>query len=296
MTTDERQPTVASATNEACRKLREAGIESPRLTAQLLVAHTLGWERVRVLSHGEEPLAPASVQKIAELVRRRSQAVPLQHLTGRQEFFGLEFEVGPDVLVPRPETEILVEKALELSHSVDPGPLVFADVGTGSGCIAVAMAHALERARGWAVDISAAALRVARGNAGRHGVGARVNFVRSDLLDGFRDAPVFDLVLSNPPYVPLRDAGTLAAEVRDHEPHVALFGGDTGLDIYRRLIPQAFSRLKPEGTLVLEIGIGMTPDVCGLLENSGFMVTEVATDLQSIPRCIVSQIKKGVRS
>ncbi len=155
-------PTVGSVLQRAVHDLRQAGVESPRLTAELLVGHVLGWDRVRVLSHGEAPVDPEAADAIAALVRRRCGSVPLQHLTGRQEFYGLDFEVGPAVLIPRPETEILVEKAAKLSHSVAPGPVVFADVGTGSGCIAVCVAHAAPAARGWGVDISSAALAVAQ--------------------------------------------------------------------------------------------------------------------------------------
>jgi release factor glutamine methyltransferase len=293
MPTDERHPTVSSVMNQACRELREAGVESPRLTAELLVAHVLGWERVRVLAHGEETLTRAAADTIAALVRRRSASVPLQHLTGRQEFFGLDFEVGPDVLVPRPETEILVEKALQLSHSVAPGPLVFADVGTGSGCIAISVAYALPGARGWGIDISAAALAVARRNAARHGVAARVGLLQSDLLERFAVGPVFDLLLSNPPYVALADAEALSPEVRQHEPHLALFAGECGLDVYERLVPQAAACLRPGGALLLELGIGMHETVSGLVERAGLHVDEVADDLRGIPRCVIARRAHG---
>ncbi len=278
---------------QACRDLIAAEVASPRLTAELLVAHVLGWDRVRVLSHNDERLDDAAADAVAELVRRRCGSVPLQYLTGRQEFFGLEFEVSPDVLVPRPETEILVENAVNLAHSVAPGGAVFADVGTGSGCIAVSVAHALPEALGWAIDISAAALAVARRNGVRHGVAERVGLAQSDLLESFPDRPVFDLVLSNPPYVAVRDAECLPRDVREHEPGVALFGGESGLEIYERLIPQSALRLKPEGRLLLEVGAGMRDPVVGLLSSGGFSVDAVLDDLQGIPRCIIARRSHG---
>ncbi len=285
--------TVGSVLKRAVHALREAGVESPRLTAELLVAHVLGWDRVRVLSHGEVPVDARTADAVAELVGHCCGCVPLQHLTGSQEFYGLAFEVGPAVLIPRPETEILVEKATQLAHSVAPGPVVFADVGTGSGCIAVCVAHALPAARGWAVDISSAALAFARRNAARHGVAERVAFARADLLESFPTRPVFDLVLSNPPYVARRDAENLPRMVRDQEPHVALFGGETGLEVYERLVPQAAPRLKPGGSLVLEIGAGMLGAVSRLLQGAAFSVEEVVNDLQAIPRCIVARRQHG---
>jgi release factor glutamine methyltransferase len=196
-------------------------------------------------------------------------------------------------LIPRPETEILVEKVVRLAHSeMRPEPR-FVDVGTGSGCIAVAIAAELPGACGWGIDISTDALAVARQNAARHQVAGRTTFVCADLLECFSTRPVFDFVVSNPPYVALRDALRLDRMVREHEPRHALFGGEAGLDVYRRLIPQAAGRLNPRGRLVMELGAGMYREVAGIVERAKLVVEAVLDDLQGIPRCIVARRGDG---
>src|ERR1019366_9152770 len=232
-------------------------------------------------------LDPAARDQYFSSIARRASGVPTQHLTGHQEFWGLDFEVTPDVLIPRPETEHLIEVALErLGVPAGPGAprrnaaLRIADVGTGSGCIAVALAHELPGARVAATDISAAALEVARRNAGRHSVSARIDFIQSNLLDVFlhqspflsaRGKPAtshqphsFDLIASNPPYIGREEAATLPREVRDHEPEAALFAGETGTDIYAPLIAQAAMLVKPAGILVLELGYNSAEHVLQL--------------------------------
>jgi release factor glutamine methyltransferase len=228
----------------------------------------------------------------AELVRRRAAGEPLQYITGAQEFYGRLFHVTPEVLIPRPETEILVEKVVALAHSEGLQALRFADVGTGSGCIAVSIACALPGARGVALDISAEALRIARANAHRHDVADRIHFVCGDLFECIAPAPGFDFVASNPPYV-AQDAGDLPSLVRDHEPHVALFGGESGIDVYRRLIPSAAVRVKPGGRLIFETGTGMAPALMSMVREAGLTVEAVLDDLQAIPRCIVARRTNG---
>ncbi len=206
-----------------------------------------------------------------------------------REFFGLPFLVTPAVLIPRPETEVLVEKALLLARGLKAARIGFVDVGAGSGCIAVSFAHQEPRARGWAADISLEALEVAHENAGRNSVLDRLGFVCGDLLTCFRPLQHFDFILSNPPYVAGRDAETLPAEVRDHEPETALFSGDSGMDVYSRLIPQAAGRLVGGGYLLLEVGAGMAEAVSVLAAQEGLYVESVEKDLQGIPRCVVAR-------
>jgi release factor glutamine methyltransferase len=284
----QRGDTIWTALNRAGDEFRAAGVDAPRLTAEVLLAHVLGWERARILAHLHDPLATAAREHFRVLARRRAGGEPLQYLTGRQEFYGLSFHVTPAVLIPRPETEILVEKALTLTRQ-RKGPVHFVDVGTGSGCIAIAVAHELPAATGRAIDISADALAVAQENARRLGVQGRVAFVRSDLLACFPRRPLFDLILSNPPYVAGADLAILPGLVRNHEPLTALLGGESGLETYRRLIRQAATRLAAPGHLLLEVGDGQAGDVAALIRQAGLVLDEIVKDLQGIPRCIVAR-------
>lgn len=268
-------------------------MESPALTADLLLGLTLGWDRVRILSHTEDSVPEEAWHRMQDLVCRRAKGEPLQYLTGEKEFYGLVFQVTPDVLIPRPETEILVEKALELIRSTSLPRTRFADIGAGSGCIAISVAHDIPSAIGWAVDSSAAALRVARRNARRHGVNERILLVHADLLGCFPPKPCLDFILCNPPYVAFEDCDSLPSEVRDHEPHEALFGGRSGLDIYRRLIPEVSSRLLSGGYLLLELGAGQAMRVGQLVEAEGLSLEMLVNDLQGIPRCLVGQKRPG---
>jgi release factor glutamine methyltransferase len=222
--------------------------------------------------HGRELMA---------LVERRKAGEPIQYITGETEFYGLPFRVTPDVLIPRPETEHLVEKALELAARFEHPRIV--DVGTGSGAIAVALARKLPQAHITAVDISGAALDVARENADRNVVSDRIRFLQGDLLAPVGDER-FDILVSNPPYVPQVDRDSLSVEVRDHEPALALFAGEDGLDVYLRLIPSAFAVLESGGYLLLEIGFGQSVAVAALLKQAGFDGIEFIPDLQGIPR------------
>ena len=259
---------VRGALKEGMARLRAANVPSHTLTAELLLMDALGRDRAWMYAHPEEPLDAAGAEKYFALIARRTAGEPTQYLTGKQEFWGLEFEVTPAALIPRPETEHVVEVALErlgargiridMATGAPSPPLRIADVGTGSGCLAVALAYELPHAEVFATDISAAALEVAKRNAVRHSISERVHFVECDLLTallatGISDAARpddvselrFDLIVSNPPYVALNEAAMLAREVRDHEPHTALFGGAEGVEIYARLIEQAGSLLRP---------------------------------------------------
>ncbi len=240
----------------AARRLRDAGIDAADAGADVdvLARHVLGWDRARLLAHRRDAIPPAFIEPFTALVDRRADRVPVAYLTGTREFYGLDFEVTPDVLIPRPETELAVEAALEaLAAPGSSGRAV--DVGTGSGCIAVAIAATRPDAAVVAVDRSRAALAVARRNARRHGVDDRVALVAGDLLTALSPRRPVDVVVSNPPYVPDRSAD-VAPDVARHEPASALYAGADGLDVVRRLLAGTARLLRPGGRLVIEIGIG----------------------------------------
>ncbi len=257
-----------------------------RLDAETLLLHVLGKDKAWLMAHPEEEIPAAEAGRYAKLLERRYRGEPIQYITGETEFYGLDFRVTPDVLIPRPETEHLVETVLRVAAGFQAPRIV--DIGTGSGAIAIALAHHLPNAAITAIDISRSALGVARQNAEPNGVYDRIRFLEGDLL-----APVagqqFEIVASNPPYVPAIDRASLAVEVRDHEPALALFAGDDGLGIYRRLIPAAFAALVPGGYLALEIGYGQSTAVGELLGDAGFDQIEFFSDLQNIPRVALAQ-------
>jgi release factor glutamine methyltransferase len=285
--------TVGEARSWAFGELLKAGVRSAALSADLLLGFTLGWDRVRIISHTEQLIAEDRWNHYKTLVARHASSEPLHYITGEREFYGLSFRVTPAVLIPRPETEILVEKTIELmrSHS---SPARFVDVGTGSGCIAVSIANAVPSCTGWAVDISDDALEIARENAVRHGVADRIQFIRGDLLECFLAAPRFDFILSNPPYVALQECDNLPPDVRNFEPHLALFGGESGLEIYSRLIPGVPSHLVPEGYLLVESGAGQAEQIREIAESAGLSFEIILNDLQGIPRCLVARkISRG---
>lgn len=278
--------TVTRLLQEATARLRAAGAPSPEHDAELLLRHVLGWDRGRVVTEASSSLSPGDEARFRALVGERAARKPLQHITGRQWFWRHEFLVTPDVLIPRPETELIVEAALDLLRAVQT-PLIV-DVGTGSGCIALSLAAERPDAEIVAVDVSPAALRVATHNRARLGLEARVRLVEGDLLEPVREwAGRVDLVASNPPYV--NEGYSLSPEVGEHEPMVALFPPGEGFSVYRRLVPQAFDVLRPGGSLLLEVGRGMADEVKQLCESAGFAVPRVIADLQAIPRTLVAR-------
>jgi release factor glutamine methyltransferase len=280
--------TIAASKTHIIAELKKANVESPELTADLLIGFVLGWDRVRVLSHPEHILEESARDLLWNLVSRRIQREPLQYLTGEQEFFGYSFRVTPDVLIPRPETELLVEQALGLIQE-RAMPVRFADIGTGTGCISVAILREVPFAFCYAIDRSVAALRIAKENALRHQVNHRIAWIGSDLLECLPRRGFLDLILSNPPYVPLKDFDSLSPEVREFEPHQALFAGERGLDVYVRLIPECLPRLVPGGFLLLELGAGQVEAVGRFVEEAGFFLKTVVNDLRGIPRCLIAQ-------
>ena len=261
-----------------------------RLDAEALLLHLTGKNRAWLLTHAANPFGGCTATQYAALLQRRLRGEPIQYITGACEFYGLPFRVTPAVLIPRPETEHLVDTAIQLRMGApglasEPWEGSILDIGTGSGAIAIALAHHLPQARVTAIDLSTSALALAQENAKHNGVFVR--FLQGDLL-----APVagetFDLIVSNPPYVADTDLATLDPEVRDFEPHAALFAGPDGLAVYRRLIPAAFAALTPGGWLVLEIGYGQSESVPALCAAAGFHRIATTPDLQGIPRVVAA--------
>jgi release factor glutamine methyltransferase len=287
----DRKMTVAEALAWAGARLGAAGVDSPEHDAEVLLRHVLGWDRARVVVEARTALATADEAAFRGLIEERAGRRPLQHLTGRQWFWRHEFVVSSDVLVPRPETELLVEEALARLAQLPaaPAPLV-ADVGTGSGCIALSVAAERPAAEVVAIDVSAEALMVARANTARLGLEARVRLVQGDLLAPLADRfGSVDLVVSNPPYVDPAAREALPPEVRFHDPPLALFPPGDACAVYRRLVPQAFAALRPGGALLLEIGEGMAEEVARLCASAGLAVERVVPDLRSIPRVVCAR-------
>ncbi len=319
---------VRTALKQGIHLLREARVPSDTLAAELLLLHVTCRDRTWLYAHPEEILDSQILDSYFALLRRRTAGEPTQHLTGKQEFWGLEFEVTPDVLIPRPETEHLIEVALdrlavrELRAARDPKltgeGLKIVDIGTGSGCIAIALAKELPAATIYATDISPSALAVAQRNADRLGFQSRITFLESNLLSVFSNvgaryivpvlgnqpspshsshqspvtnhqSPLFDLIISNPPYIGRKETTTLPIEVRDHEPASALYGGEEGYELYGQLIPEAALHLKPRGLLVLELGHDSFPAVRPLLETSQWTNVHVTNDLAGIPRVLSAE-------
>jgi release factor glutamine methyltransferase len=256
--------------------------------AELLLLYVLGLDRATLLAYPTRPLTEPQIGLYEDAIARRLRHEPIQYITGQQEFFGLQLKVTTATLIPRPETEHLVEGVLERISADQPVRIL--DIGTGTGAIALALAAHLPQAEITAIDLSAEALEVARENAAAHGLEARVRFLQSDLLTGLPQkdqTAAFDAIVSNPPYIPESDRAELHPQVRDYEPALALFAGNLGLDIYGRLIPQAHTALKPGGLLALEIGHGQKDALAVLLErwrNVAFL-----DDLQQIPRVAIAQ-------
>jgi release factor glutamine methyltransferase len=281
--------TVHSRVAAARDRLRQAGLSHHEadLGARLLAEHLLGWDTARFFTSAGDPEPDGFGDRYEALVARRASREPLAYITGRQEFWDLAFEVSGDVLIPRPETELIVEAALEL-FPAPAAPLAIADACTGSGCLAVALAHERPSAHIVATDISSAALDVARRNAARYGVEPRVTFVRTDVLESVRGP--FDLIVANPPYVQAGDRPGLQPEVRDYEPAVALFGGVKGMDIVARLVEQASTRLRAGACVIFEFGFGQDMAVEQLISDApGLTMVGLRRDLQGIARTAIAR-------
>jgi len=276
---------------------KQRGADTPRLDAELLLAHALGCQRIDLYTSFHRVPDEAQRAEFRRLVSARAAGTPVAYLLQTREFFSLEFRVTADVLIPRPETELLVVRLLELARrrdaTADRQPLEIADVGTGSGCIAVSAARHLPDARITAIDISPAALAVARENALRHEVAERIELVESDLFSAVDPRRRFDFVVSNPPYVGQHEIDQLAPEVRDHEPRVALVAGPRGTEVIERLIPQAAERLRPGGHLLMEINPMLHEQIVELFEARPELHTgPTIRDLARLPR-VVEAVKRA---
>ena len=290
---------IRTALKEGIARLRAAHVPSDTLAAELLLLHAIGRDRTWIYAHPEHELSHSEQHEYLALLQKRATGVPTQHLTGRQEFWGLEFEVNSSVLIPRPETEHVIEVALDrlALREVQAGRppknegkgLRIADIGTGSGCIAIGLSKELPEAMIWAADVSREALEVARRNAERLGFAKRIELVESNLFSAIGEKASFDLIVSNPPYVGRHTAETLSREVREHEPEIALYGGEQGYEFYGELILEAARHLKPGGLLVMELGYDSLAAVRPLLEGPEWTNVGVTNDLAGIARVIAAE-------
>lgn len=277
---------VAEVLKSATARLEAGGIDNPRLDAEILLAHVLKWRRLKLYVDAEKKLPLENILRFNELITRRLEKIPVAYLTGTRDFMGLSFAVDGNVLIPRPETEILTELVGEHLRRLD-NP-IFADLGVGSGAICVSILKFVKTARACAVDISAAALDVAKFNAQKFFVDDRAEFFCGDL---FAPLPgkIFDAIVSNPPYIPTRELETLQAEVQ-REPKLALDGGDDGLNFYRRIINDAPKFLRDGGLLAVEVGINQSAAVKKLFDAAGFVDVEIVRDLADIERVVLGKI------
>ncbi len=279
---------LKQALTSAITRLNAEQVPSPRMNAELLLMFTLGCDRAHLYAHPERELTADEQSRYDAVLTERARGVPAQYITGHQEFWGMDLIVTPAVLIPRPETEHVIETVLDgVGRVPTPASLLhIADVGTGSGCIALALAKELPQAEIHATDISSAALEVARANAARHQLESRIQFRETDLLAGVQDNS-FDFIVSNPPYVGESEVDQVQLEVRKFEPRNAVFAGPTGVEVIARLIPQAHAALKPGGWLVMEIGGSLADEVTALLNS--WQNVAIRPDLQSIPRVVRAQ-------
>lgn len=280
-------PDIAQTLREASVRLAESGIDDPPRQAVSLLALALKKDRTFLIAHPEYELTQEEESRFTGYLERRRKREPLQYIRGTQEFYGLEFEVSPGVLIPRPETELVVEKAIEILKELGEG--TFCEIGVGSGCIFVSILHEMRTFSAVGLDISAEALRVAGSNAKKHNVAARSVLKISDVFDGL-GAEKFDLIVSNPPYIPKAEFDVLQPEVRRFEPASALTDGGTGLSVIGRIVGESPKFLKPRGFLLMEIGFGQADAVTEMFDKNVWREVELMPDLQSIPRVVKARL------
>jgi len=278
---------VAKAILKANEALTAAGIAEPGKEARSLLAFALARDASFIIAHPEYDLSDKESDNYAGYIERRAAREPFQYIVGRQEFYGMDFIVTPDVLIPRPETETLVEDAIDVIGKMDSPRIC--EIGTGSGCISISILKNVPDAQGLGVDVSEAALAVARRNAEMHGLAVRLTLQKGNIFEGIADK--FELIVSNPPYVPAKDIASLQAEVRDFEPHLALDGGESGLNIVERIISGSAPHLKPAGTLLMEIGFDQSARVRDLFDRAVWAEPQFLPDLQGFPRIAKAVIK-----
>lgn len=264
--------------------LTKKGVESPRLQVELLIAHVLKMKRMQLYLNFERALPEPELQTLREMVQRRGNREPLQYIIGNVSFCGWELNVTPAVLIPRPETEILAERAWQFLSTINEHPSTALDFGTGSGCLAIAMALKVPTAQVHALDASETALNVAKENAAR--LNAQVTFHKGNGFEALPASSKFDLIVSNPPYIPSAEIETLEPEVKDHEPGSALDGGADGLDFYRLLAAESKNWLKPAGKILLEFGDGQAEAVKKTFEMQKFVVESIECDYSQRPRIL----------
>lgn len=280
-------PTISDHLKNGFELLSKAGIADPQREASSLLELALGRDKVFLIAHPEYEPTTGEAKIYNAILERRAAREPFQYIAGKQEFYGLDFIVTPDVLIPRPETEMLVERAIPILR--ESASRRFLEIGAGSGCISVAILKNVENATALAGDISDRALRVAAENAQKHGVGERLKTLNADVFPRILSEK-FDLIVSNPPYVPQADLNGLQAEVREHEPHVALTDGRDGLSIIERIVAGSPRFLKPGGVLLLEIGIGQAEVVNSMFQNSLWQEVSIEPDFQGIPRMVFARL------
>jgi release factor glutamine methyltransferase len=279
--------TVLETIQKSTDFLAKRGIESPRLQAELLLAHLLKMPRMKLYLNFDRALSTAETDAFREMVKRRGQREPLQHITGSVSFYGFEITVNRHTLVPRPETEILAESGWNFLATLASPTAV--DIGTGTGCIAIALAAKCANAKISAIDISPDALALAKENADKNKV--QIEFFEGDGFAALPKDSEFDLIISNPPYIPTGEIETLQPEVRDFDPRAALDGGADGLDFYRRLAASAKPFLRPGGKIMLEFGDGQAPDIRGIFENEKWIVEAVKEDYSQRARILIATWK-----
>ncbi|MEE8516539.1 MAG: peptide chain release factor N(5)-glutamine methyltransferase [Alphaproteobacteria bacterium] len=286
MTTVAAAATIAVTLDRAAEQLRRAGIDRARSEARLLMAAALGIGRDAVFGHPERPLAPGELARVGHVLSRRAAREPVAHILGAREFWSLDFTVTADTLVPRPDSETLIEAALEVLPKWD-GPYRILDLGTGGGCLLLALLHERPNATGLGIDKCAKALEVAKGNADALGLAGRAEFQIGDWARGLDGT--FDVIVANPPYIPEDEIGALAPEVAQYEPKLALSGGADGLQCYRRMALDLMDRLVPGGTLVIEVGCGQATAVAAILARHGLTERARCKDLGGQNRCILAK-------
>ena len=279
--------TLQEALKKGTEILKSVNIEAPAFEAGVILCHAVNCDRVFLYSHGDTVLEAGKEESYLKLIGQRAERVPLQYVTGHQEFMSLDFDVGPGVLVPRQDTETLVEVVI---REAEENKLRILELGTGSGCIAISLAYRLNSCLVTAVDISAEALKVAAKNAVKAGVDGRVAFIRGNLFDSLDPKEPFDIIVSNPPYIPSKDIGMLQPEVREFEPRLALDGGSDGLDFYRDIVAGSAGFLKTGGLLAFEVGCGQAKDVAALMSGS-YLNVKICKDLARVDRVVTGRLK-----
>ncbi len=280
-------PNISEKLREATGILQTSGISKPRREAASLLAFALQKDKTFLIAHSEYKLSTKEEKRFREFLQRRASREPFQYITGNQEFYGLDFAVTPDVLIPRPETELIVENAIKLL----PEKARFCEIGIGSGCISIAILNKVKTATAIGLDISENALQIAGINAKRHRVSGRLDLKISDIFANLKDEK-FDLIVSNPPYIPRRDFEMLQTEVRDFEPIIALTDGKNGLSIVEKIVRNAPQFLKPHAFLLMEIGFSQASEVRKMFSPKIWQAVEILPDLQNIPRMVKAQKAK----